>query len=132
MTEIGTTVKPFVLVVEDEPDVCSLLCEYFEAEGFRVTSATDGWQAVVQTEGLKLDLIVCDIMMPGPKGSGFDAYKGLRESLYVRKNMPILFVTAMQLDKVRSGLPADPLVRILGKPVDFKTLRATVKELIGR
>ena len=132
MTEIATEKKPFVLVVEDEPDVANLLAEYLETEGFRVTMATDGWQAVVQTEGLKLDLIVSDVMMPGPRGSGIDAYKGLRASIYVRKDLPIVFVTAMPLEQVRAALPADPLVRFLQKPLALPTLRATIKELLGR
>lgn len=132
MTELGAVAKPFLLVVDDELDVANLVSEFFENEGFRVTTAPDGWQAVVQTEGLKLDLLICDIMMPGPKGSGFDAYAGIRSSPYVRKNLPILFLTAMPLDKVRATLPPDPQVRIMGKPISLPALRAAVKELIGR
>lgn len=120
--------KPFVLIVDDEPDILSMLGEFFEAEGFRVTTATDGWAAVVQSEGMKLDLIIMDVMMPGPKGTGFDAYTGLRQSHSVRKDLPILFLTALPLAKVTATLPPDPLVRIVNKPVNLPALRQAVKE----
>jgi CheY-like chemotaxis protein len=123
---------PYVLVVDDESDIRSLLCEYFEAQSFRVTSATEGWQAVVQAEGLKVDLLICDVMMPGVKGSGIDAYRMLRESRFVRRDLPIIFVTAMPVDQVKAALPADPLVRVFPKPIDFAALRAAVRELCGR
>jgi hypothetical protein len=71
-------------------------------------------------------------MMPGPKGSGFDAYQSLRTSNCVRHDLPILFVTAMPLDKVRATLPPDPRVRLFGKPCDLPSLRQAVRELCGR
>ncbi len=124
--------KPFVLVVEDEVDVLKAFSDYLEAEGFRVCTAGDGWQAVVQAEGLKLDLIVCDIMMPGPQGSGFEAYQRLRASHCVKRDLPIVFVTALQKTQVAGQLPADPRVRVLYKPFPLPTLREAIRELLGR
>lgn len=127
-----STRAPLVLIVEDEPAVLDILAEYFEGQGMRVTTASEGWQAVVQAEGMKIDLVVCDVMMPGPKGSGVDAYHGLRDSRFVRRDLPIIFVTAMPLDQVRKALPEDPRMRLFSKPVDFPRLREAVRELLGR
>lgn len=124
--------KPFVLVVEDDEAILQAMAQYLETEGFRVCTATEGWQAVVQAEGLKIDLVVCDIMMPGPKGTGLDAYRGLRASPLVRPDLPIIFVTALPETKVKTALPADPRLRVLFKPFPLPALRQTIRELTGR
>ncbi len=123
--------RSFVLIVDDNERDRAMLSDVLEHAGYRVTTAADGWQAVVQSEGLNVELVVLDILMPGLYGSGFEAYHRLRASPYVRKDLPILFVTAASREKVGKDIPVDPQVRILYKPLDLKQLLATVRELLG-
>ncbi|THB71404.1 MAG: sigma-54-dependent Fis family transcriptional regulator [Gammaproteobacteria bacterium] len=59
---------PFVLVVDDEPDIRSLLCEILDDEGFTVDSASNASEAQQALRSHKPDLILLDIWMPDLDG----------------------------------------------------------------
>lgn len=123
--------KPLVLVVDDEEDIRTMLVDFVESLGLRATSASDGWQAVVQSEGMKLALIITDIQMPGQNAGGLHAYRALRQSPHVRKDLPIIFVTGMPPAIIRPQIPDDPLVRIVFKPINMLMLSQAIGELTG-
>ena len=119
-----------VLVVDDDPGTLTLLSDTLEGAGYRVTTASDAWQEVVQVQGMKIGLVISDIQMPGA-GTGVDAVKRLRSLPTVSPRLPVIFITGMKLDEARRLIPQDPLVRLLAKPVDFAQMRAVIKELTG-
>lgn len=119
--------EAFVLVVDDDPNVLSLVSTRLDIAGYRVTTATDAWQEVIQAHGLKVGLVITDIQMPG-SGTGVDAYKRLRQ---VSPNLPVIFMTGMPPAEAQALIPADPLVRLLSKPLDFSLMRQAIKELTG-
>lgn len=57
-----------VLVVDDEPDICSLVREILEDEGFAVSVAGDGLKARAQAEKVGPDLVLLDVWMPDEDG----------------------------------------------------------------
>ena len=59
---------PYVLVVDDEPDIRTLLCEILDDEGFTVSSAANGTEAQQELRNHKPDLILLDIWMPDLDG----------------------------------------------------------------
>ncbi len=59
---------PYVLVVDDEPDIRTLLCEILDDEGFTVDSAANGAEAQQKLRSHKPDLILLDIWMPDLDG----------------------------------------------------------------
>ena len=123
--------KPYILVVDDDPNVGFMISEHLEKLGYRVTHCTDAVQAVLQAEGLKIGLLIVDMMMPY-FGSGLDAYKNIRNNIYLPKDLPIIFLTAMQPEKARQLVPLqDPRVRLLYKPIPFAELTKTIEELSG-
>ena len=123
--------EPYILVVDDEPMVLGMVSTTLEEAGFRVTTATDAWQEVIQAQGLKICLLISDILMPGV-GSGVDALKKLRNLPAVSPKLPVIFMTGMRPDKAREMVPQDdPYVRLIFKPIDFEQLRAAIKELTG-
>ncbi|MBI2362310.1 MAG: response regulator [Elusimicrobia bacterium] len=102
-----------------------------EGAGYRVTCAEDAAQSVIQAEGMKLSLIVSDIEMPG-FGTGVDALKKLRASSFVRRDMPVIFVTGMPPHEAQKIVPkTDPYLRLMHKPVDWRLMRQYIKELTG-
>ncbi len=119
-----------VLVVDDDPATLALLCAALEDTGYRVTTATDAWQEVVQAQGMKIGLIISDIQMPGV-GTGVDAIKRLRALPSISPKLPVIFMTGMSLEKARELIPKDPYIRLIGKPIDFEKLRVAIKELTG-
>jgi CheY-like chemotaxis protein len=60
--------KPTVLVVDDEPDMLSVMVMAFERAGFNTFSANNGWRALRMIGEIKPDLLVTDIIMPDVEG----------------------------------------------------------------
>ncbi|GAA0867710.1 response regulator [Brevundimonas basaltis] len=86
--------KPLhVLIAEDDRHLAALLRQTLEAEGFRVTAAEDGDEAVAKADIYAPDLIILDAMMPVL--DGFAVLKHLRSASRHRR-IPILMLTAMR------------------------------------
>jgi putative two-component system response regulator len=60
--------KARILVVDDEPFVCDLLCRWLSAEGHECDTANSGEQALIRMQEVQYDLVVSDIMMHGMSG----------------------------------------------------------------
>ena len=90
-----------MLVVDDEAEIADMLAEYFTLEGFEVTCANSGSEALaVVSRGF--DIILLDVNMPGM--DGFEVCRRIREHL----SCPIMFLTARiedvdQLDGFAAG-----------------------------
>jgi len=89
-----------VLVVDDNPTNLSVLVNLLRDVGLRVLVATDGESAIDQTQYVKPDLILLDVMMPGI--DGFETCQRLKANAETSK-IPIIFMTALSetVDKVR-------------------------------
>src|SRR5437764_10375119 len=79
---------PHLLVVDDDRRIRDLLSRFLSAEGYRVTTAESAADARAKLEGLKFDLLVLDVMMPGE--TGFELAAAIRRPSHV----PILMLTA--------------------------------------
>ena len=116
-----------ILVVEDDPGIGELVYEDLKDQGYSVDWATDGDQALSLVHTFPYDLLVLDIVLPGP--SGFD----ITETVRAKKNpLPILMLTARDgVDDRVAGLEhgADDY---LVKPFHLKELRARVRSLLRR
>jgi DNA-binding response OmpR family regulator len=77
-----------VLVVDDEQRIREVIREYAEFNGYEVTEATDGMDAVTVCKDMDFDIIVMDVMMP--KLDGFSAVKEIKKS----KNIPVIMLSA--------------------------------------
>jgi signal transduction histidine kinase len=112
-----------ILVIEDTPDVRSLITDTLEMNGFEVISAEDG-EIGVQTALAQLpDLILCDVQMP--RKDGFEVLADLRQRT-ATATIPFVFLTG-QADKfhMRQGmnLGADDFI---AKPFMLQELMAAV------
>ena len=86
-----------VLLVDDEPLLRSVLCEYLRFAGHEVVEAKDGDEALGLLEHRSVDVVVSDVLMPGMDGIGLCG--ALRMSDETR-NLPFVFVTARSVDEV--------------------------------
>ncbi|HWL26552.1 MAG TPA: response regulator transcription factor [Ureibacillus sp.] len=77
-----------ILIVDDEKNIREVIREYAEFEGFEVTEAEDGMEAVKLCREQDFDLIVLDVMMP--KLDGFSTSKEIKKI----KDIPILMLSA--------------------------------------
>ena len=118
--------KTRIMVVDDDPNIRELVRLYLEKEGFEVTCAERGDEAVKMFRASPPNLMLLDVMLPG-----MDGWQVCRE---VRKisNIPIIMLTAKDetFDKVLGlELGADDYIV---KPFDMKELVARIKAVIRR
>ncbi len=119
--------KAKILIAEDDPNIRLGLVATLESEGYAVTAAGDGAQALRLFPQDKFELVILDIMMP--KASGYDVCRDLRAR---GSRVPVLFLSAKgeEIDKVVGlKLGADDYVT---KPFGVHELLARVEALLRR
>ncbi len=97
-----------ILVIEDNQDMLQLIGRILQSEGYRVILAADGVYGMDLARAAKPDLVLLDIMMPGP-----DGYTIL-ESIRQYSNVPVIMVTAKwekEAVQKASALGADGYVK---------------------
>jgi putative two-component system response regulator len=119
--------KDRLLLVDDEDRNLRLLEAMLAPLDYEMHVAGDGLEAIGKAKEINPDLILMDAMMP--RMDGFEATRKLKQEEAL-KDVPIIFVTALQdvSDKVRAlELGADDFLR---KPVEQTELRARVRSLL--
>jgi len=121
--------QPHVLVVEDEDALSELLQYNLKKEGFRVSVAADGEEALMLVEERQPDVVVLDWMLP--KISGIEVCRRLR-SRQESRNLPIIMLAARgeETDRIR-GLDTGADDYIV-KPFLMKELFARVRAVLRR
>ncbi len=118
--------KKHILLVEDDESIREMVEKYLLIEGFLITTASNGEEAVQKCLGTSFDLMILDIMMP--KLDGLEVLKIIRE----KSALPILIMSAKDSDvdkAVGLGLGADDYI---AKPFSMLELSARVKAAIRR
>src|ERR1700688_3046670 len=115
-----------ILVIDSDVELCSLVGEYLEPEGFRIEAVHDGTRGL--DRGLSGDhlLVVLDVMLPGM--NGFDVLRRIRNT----SRIPVLLLTARGEDVDRIvGLEigADDY---LPKPFNPRELLARIRAILRR
>lgn len=116
-----------ILLVEDDPGVRRFVVKGLREQAYAVDTAATGEEALYQADINEYDLVILDIMIPGP--DGFEVCRRLRNS---GREMPILMLTARDAVEDRvSGLDrgADDY---LTKPFEFRELLARLRALLRR
>lgn len=121
--------KPYVLVVDDEADLLTLVRYNLERDGFEVGEAVDGEEAMAMIAERRPDLVLLDWMLP--RFSGIEVCRRVRRSAHTQ-NLPIIMLTARgeESDRVR-GLDygADDYIV---KPFSPSELVARVRAVLRR
>ena len=116
-----------VLIVDDDPEIRSLLARYLSEQGFKTISAADRREYNDIMKDSQPDIIVLDVMLPD--GSGLDICRELRGK---RSQIPVILLTALKEDVDRIiGLEigADDY---LGKPFNPRELVARIRAVLRR
>lgn len=115
-----------ILIIDDDVELCSLVTEYLESEGFQAESVHDGERGLQRALAGEHILAVLDVMLPGM--NGFDVLRRIRD----KSRLPVLLLTARGQDVDRIvGLEigADDY---LPKPFNPRELVARIRAILRR
>jgi|CXWL01.1.fsa_nt_gi two-component system OmpR family response regulator len=122
----GTAMTDHLLIVDDDAETRTLLREYLEKQGYRVSVAADGKGLRAALEGSRPDLVILDLMLPGEDGLQ------LCRDLRARSSLPIIMLTARgeETDRIVGlEMGADDY---LAKPFNPRELLARIKSVLRR
>lgn len=115
-----------ILIVEDDRLVLAGLASDLEGRGYRVTCAATGEEAVSLAEGLRPQLVLIDICLPGI--SGMEAARRIRDRL----DVPVIFLSALDAeDVVREAITAGSQSYLV-KPIGVRQLVPAIENALAR
>ncbi len=119
-----------ILVIDDDADIHFILKEFFTHEGHLVDSAGDGKAGLRLVELNRYDLVITDVIMP--------EMNGLEVITAIKRNFPDIRIVALTGGTAKIGkdllLSTANLMRadrVIAKPLDLKTLKAAVNEVLA-
>ena len=117
-----------ILVVDDDHDLCDLLSDFLNEEGYEVTRAYTGQDAIDSARNSAPDVLLLDLLLPDV--SGIAVGRALRRSADTR-DVPIVIVSGDRAALARSKLElsADSL---LEKPFSFAAVQTAVRAALAR
>ncbi len=126
MVELNAHAPHAVLIIDDDQELCELLRDWLEAEGFKLTAAHDGQSGLQLARSGSFEAIILDVMLPDM--NGLEILRALRQNCQT----PLLMLSAR----------GEPIDRILGlelgaddylaKPCDPRELVARLRALLRR
>lgn len=115
-----------ILIVDDQKGVRRLLEELFKKEGWEISMATDGKEAIDQVEEGQPDIILMDVKMPNM--NGLEASQIILEKY---GDIPIIMMTAYgEIEVVKKALDAG-VKKCITKPFDIMVLRDMVNSIFS-
>jgi DNA-binding response OmpR family regulator len=117
-----------VMVVEDDPDVSSILGELLNVHGYEAILFSSGAKALAVIEELLPDILIMDLMMP--EMNGFEICKAVR-AMSTMRNLPMIAITGYDSVENRRKIFEAGIDDYLPKPFDVKALLQKISALIS-
>ena len=125
-------VKPAILVVDDDPDFVEITRMILTKEGYNVTSAANGEQALRAMKAERPDLVLLDVMMASPLDGVQVSHKMAADPAL--KTIPVVMISSIDSSKHAALLPDDMHIPIdvwISKPVDPDHLLKTIRRFLA-
>ena len=124
-----STQEGYLLLVEDDPDICGLLETALSIRDYQVITAQNGREALDVVEKEHPTIVIADIMMPHL--DGFGLVHRLRIDPATR-DIPVVFITAAYIrPEDREFTLRLGLTQFIHKPIDLAMFLHTIEELLG-
>src|SRR5678816_2313549 len=117
-----------VLVVDDDPEIVTMLSTRLGKRGYTVTTASDGHRALELAKRERPDLVLLDVMMPGK--SGWEVARALKQDP-VTQAIKIVMVTAIGEHVNELTSPIYGADAHIDKPFEFERLERVIAGLVS-
>jgi len=121
---VPPTRAPLILVADDSADMCTLIREVLEGEGYEVITVGSGGRALREMSSRRPDLVITDLLMPGMSGFSLRTLMLRRTEL---ADIPVIVLSAYW------HRPSETLdvVEVLTKPISIDRLIESVRRSTG-
>jgi excisionase family DNA binding protein len=116
-----------ILVTDDDPSGCKLITKMLETDGYRVSSALGGRQALEIIHRENVDIILLDLMMPEMNGA-----ETLKEIRKTDEKIPVIIVTGFPDSALLYEAMSISPVLMLPKPLDKKQLFSAISMVLPK
>jgi DNA-binding response OmpR family regulator len=117
--------KRKILVIEDDPDVLSMMVRHLEHEGYQLVTAKDGMEGLKSLESGEYDLVITDIVLPYISGLG--VVTAVKEK---RPGTPVIAITGYGKEPEAAAVEKKADL-VLAKPVKMSLLKEHIETLLG-
>lgn len=125
-----------ILVVDDDPDIRTVLSALLESKGYQVVTASDGKEGLDTLKAEKPDLMILDLLMS--EMDGFAVMKKLKDPRWAKySNIPIMVLTSVREDASRRRYELETGVTMdvddyLEKPINPPVVLERVERLLNK
>jgi two-component system phosphate regulon response regulator PhoB len=119
---------PLLLVVDDDPDLLTLLSAHYGVRGDEVAVAQSCEAALRLASERRPDVVLLDFCLPRMDGARFIEILRADE---LTKKTPVVVMSAASAHWVASRLPQDPLIGMIEKPFEFASLDPMIESLLA-
>jgi len=130
--EVQPTVAPRILVVDDDPDFIEVTRLILNKEGYHISSAADGTEAMQAMKADPPDLVLLDVMMDRPL-EGVDVSKQMAADPRL-KSIPVVMISGIDSSEHAALLPDNvhiPIDAWISKPVQPDHLLRTIRRFLA-
>jgi CheY-like chemotaxis protein len=115
-----------ILIVDDNPNMSSLLSEMLEVFDYQSVRANDGLEAIEKIQQNEISLVITDMRMP--KMSGLDLLQKIKE---IKPQLPVVVISGYALDEEGNNLLSNLADGFLNKPFKMSDIEDLLKQVVG-
>ncbi|HTR53154.1 MAG TPA: response regulator [Kofleriaceae bacterium] len=123
-----TTKPASILVVDDDPEIVTMLSSRLQKRGYKISTAEDGHRALELAKRERPDLVVLDVMMPGK--SGWEVARALKQDP-VTQDVKIVMLSAIGEKTNEITAPIYGADAHVDKPFEFENLERVIGQLLA-
>jgi DNA-binding NtrC family response regulator len=115
-----------ILIVDDNPHMCSLLADTLEVFDYRGVSAKNGEEALCKLEEDSFDMVITDLRMP--RMGGMDLLRTIKDKF---PNLPVVVITGFGTDSTKSDAFSAQADDFLSKPFKVDEIQRLLQKYLG-
>lgn len=115
-----------ILIVDDNPHMCSLLADTLEVFAYKGIAAKDGEEALHRLREDSFDMVITDLRMP--RMGGMDLLRTIKDSF---PDLPVVVITGFGTDSSKSDALSSQADDFLSKPFKVDEIQKLLKKHLG-